>query len=416
MSAEELRTLARRAVDVQGRPLTRLEEVHARIRRARRVRQLGVVAAAVLAVVLVISATSFVVAVVGADQVQPARQPQTGPRSTGPGPTPQEPDDGAAGRQVVWAKGSTVHLGNRAIDVAGQVTGVTATDDGAVYTRGPDTCNATGGCFGDLWFTDGSELVQIGRVSGSVIRGYQVEVSSAGSIVVWREPAPERGSGNSSHPEVGEYVAYDTRQRREVARMRSDHKPYRTGWPGIEIQAVFDDYVYWTPDVQGQEWCADYVRAGAVCRRFRAVMRLDTATGAQSKVPWSAYLSDRSNRPRLFFGPTDRPDVPYNAFPYNRPGAETIAFGRQGDRLVPHDLGGGAVTARVGLHGEVVRLRLPSGYHPQDVAFTVVQWLDDDRVVVSPQAPADLLVCRLPAGRCRLAVTGIGVVLFGGRG
>ena len=114
-------------------------------------------------------------------------------------------------------------------------------------------------------------------------------------------------------------------------------------------------------------------------------------------------------------GPTDEPDAPSNPFPDNRPGAEAITFGRQGNRLVAEDLGGVAAAARLGPSGPEVRLRLPAGYDHADAFFTVA-WLDDDRVVLMADNKDDLLVCRLPHGRCRAAVKGPLYADFGGRG
>jgi hypothetical protein len=68
--------------------------------------------------------------------------------------------------------------------------------------------------------------------------------------------------------------------------------------------------------------------------------------------------------------------------------------------------------------GDSVRLRLPTRYAAARDNIWLVQWLDDDRVVLEvDQDPddvgfgdayraglVDLLVCRLPDGVCRIAV------------
>ena len=61
------------------------------------------------------------------------------------------------------------------------------------------------------------------------------------------------------------------------------------------------------------------------------------------------------------------------------------------------------------LTGRPVRLRLPAGV-PELGRLAITQWLDADRVVlVAPHSyggadGAELLVCRLSTGGCRLAV------------
>jgi hypothetical protein len=151
-----------------------------------------------------------------------------------------------------------------------------------------------------------------------------------------------------------------------------------------------------------------------MCLYHRAVMRLNVATGAQTKVPWRAYVSDRLSRPRMFFASTYTADYPYNPTPGDHPGEESVGFHRDGDRLVADYYGGsGAVTVRRAGNEELVRLRLAAGY-PEVDDFVMVGWLDDHRVVL--QAYNSLLVCRVPDGRCRTVVKGPVLADFSGRG
>ena len=66
--------------------------------------------------------------------------------------------------------------------------------------------------------------------------------------------------------------------------------------------------------------------------------------------------------------------------------------------------GSGAVTVRRAGAEERVRLRPPPGYSNDTNLLLMVGWLDDERVVLRADNKDDLLVCRLPDGRCRIAV------------
>lgn len=402
MNPEDLKGMAERASTVEGRVDVRVDEVHARIRAARRRRQYGAVSAAVVAVVLALTTGVGLLALTDTDRTPPT---EPAPRPTA---KPSEAEDNAPPvRRLTYATGKKIHWGDQVIDVGSKVWNLEATDDGVVFTRGryplEYTCGSSSGECAALWFTDGSDVVRIGRATGSVIRGFDIEFSTTGSTVVWSEPDPEDHS--RYYPERGEYVVYDTGERREVARF---------GTSDSEIEAAYDDSVYWSPEPAAKPWCLDFSKYFGACRRHGRVMRLDTATGTQLELPWATYISDRRGRPRLFFGPTDKPDSPYNPFPSNRPGAEAINFGRQGDRLVAQDGGGATVTARMASTGEEVRLRLPAGYPDVD-AFSLMTWLDEDRVVLQA-GDEGLLLCRLPDGLCRTVVKGPVLAGFAGRG
>jgi hypothetical protein len=398
VNAEDLRELAQRAMGVEGRPATRLAEVHSRIRWARRRRQAGAVAATVVAVVLALTAGSAVVKLTDADP------PPVTPPS--PSPKPKVDKNASAVRQLVWARGSTIHVGDdQTVDGGDEVVGIAATDDGAVFTtrRGSGPCNpATSGCFGALWFTDGSQPVRIGRAYGSLVRGYQVTTSAVGSTVVYLEPSNEEPDDTGiGH---GEYVVYDTAARGEVARF---------GSADSVVEAVYDDVVYWSPSQPQRPRCLDFSTSYAQCRRHDRVMRLDVATGRQSQVPWSAYDSDRRSRPMVFV--------------YRAPSGSGLSgvryvdhldFGHEGDRLVGDDMDVGVVTARLARSGAPVRLRLPAGYPDPEgrEGFRFVMWLDDSRIALAADFPDDFLSCRLPDGRCRVIASGPMDYGFGGRG
>ena len=416
MIPENLKVLAERASSIDGRPAERLDEVHERIAHARRRRQIGAVAAAVVAVVLALTAGVGLLALTRTDDTPPAT-PAPRPTST-PSVLEEEPP---SVRQLTYSTGHKIHWGDRVVDVGGKVWEIAATDTGVVFMRQgsqkQDCFRHDDGC-NELWFTDGSEIVHIGTVYGSVIRGFYFQGSSSGSTAVWFEPSPEDHPHGSGYDFTGEWVVYDTHERREVARMGTPGRDTdRNGHPHLMIEAVFEDYVYWIPDDRAGEWCREYSQPGGMCLHHRAVMRLNVATGAQTKVPWSAYVADRLSRPRMFFASTYTADYPYNPTPGDHPGEEGVAFHRDGDRLAADYYGGsGAVTVRRAGAEERVRLRPPPGYFNDTNLWLMVGWLDDARVVLRADNKDDLLVCRLPDGRCRIAVRGVQQADFGSHG
>jgi len=416
VNPENLRVLAERAASVEGRPVERLDQVHARIRRTRRRRQVGVIGAAVVAVVLALTAGLGLIALTGTDDTPPAK-PAPRPTST---PT-RLVEEAPSVRRLTYANGHKVHWGDRTIDVGSKVWEIVATDDGVVFMREGrqkrhDCFRYADGC-NELWFTDGSDVVHIGTVYGSVIRGYFFASSSSGSTAVWFEPSPEDHPHGSGYDFTGAWVVYDVHERQEVARMETPRHTDRFGQPRVLIVAVFDDFVYWIPDDRDREWCREYSKPGAMCLHHRAVMRLNVATGAQTKVSWRAYVSDRLNRPRMFFASTYTADYPYNPTPGDHPGEEGVEFHRDGDRLVADYYGGkGVVTVRLAGTEEQVRLRPPRGYTTDTNVWHTVGWLDDTRLVLRGDNKDDLLVCRLPGGRCRVAVKGVQETDFGAHG
>ena len=130
MKPEDLKVLAERASTVEGRPDTRLDEVHARIRVARRRRQYGAVSAAVVAVVLALTTGVGLLALTDTDRTPPA---EPAPRPTA---KPSVPEDNAPSvRRLTYAIGEKIHWGDQVIDVGSKVWNLEATDDGVVFIR-----------------------------------------------------------------------------------------------------------------------------------------------------------------------------------------------------------------------------------------------------------------------------------------
>ena len=366
-------------------------------RRRRRAAAVAAVTAAVVAVVggaLLVSPSSRN----AAPDVPPANH-----KNTAPDDKNRSDDDVVqtrpAGRELTHAVGSTIHWGNRTIDVGQTVQAVGVTDDGVVFVRGDKACPYKVACR-TLWFTDGAEPVRIGTVTGSWIRGFGIAFAAAGSTVVWSEPDPEDRA--PAYPRAGEYVAYDTSLRREVGRFGSERSM---------LVAVGDGSVFWVPD---ERQCVDFY---GVCLRFRgSVMRFDVATGGQASVSWDSYWAMRSSWPRTLMSP--QLEEIDGGRVVRRPHADpklndSFGFRLDGNRLVGDD-GSIDVTVRLARTGAPLRLRAPAGY-PSDGYFAISQWLDDDHVVMNAD-DGSLLVCRVPRGRCQTTVKHAGITGFGGRG
>jgi len=391
MTPENLRQLATRATLVEDSPEQLRSDVHARIASMRRRRQLGAVGAAVVAVVLALTAGAALLAVTDTDDTPPAK-PAPRPTSTPSVLIEEAPSV----RRLTYATGHKIHWGDRTIDVGSKVWEIGATDDGVVFVRD----SKRGNCVyalpcRTLWFSDGSDTFTIGRATGSIIRGFDVQFSNAGSTVVWGEPDPS--DHEPYYPRRAQYVVYDTGHRREVGRFGSEQS---------EILAVLDDYVYWIP---GRAWCLDFQRYYASCRRYKGVMRFNVSTGTQQRVSWASYRADLGSRERTFVTPfMGGGGVPE---PVLSDGIDFVAHGRH---LVHDDGDGRAITARLAATGHVVRFGIPAGYANEDY-YPMVMWLDDDRLVIRADVHG-LLTCRVSSGRCRVAVAGETETGFGGHG
>ncbi len=392
-----LRDLATRAAAVPAPHLDASAVVETAESRLRRRRLLAVVS--VTAAVIVIVGTALLVAPDNRDAAPPPAGPDQ--KNTAPDNKDRGPDTvqtGSMNRLLTYSVGTTIHWGERTIDVRQQtnrwpgagklVDYVDATDVGAVFVTGQAPVRDEGG-FGvpagaaAVWFTDGSAPVRIGTTSGSRVRGFGIAPTVAGSTLAWIDP----GTG----AQTGAVVVYDAAQMEELARLGdADAVPL----------AVYDDVVYWSPDGGS----CDRLLWGAMygCERTARVMRFDTASGRQSPVSMADYQADRRARPGLFTGPSDDRQI--------RRGVMFLSFVRHGNRLVAGGIWEAGTesefTASVTTTGQPVRLRLPpSDRNLNDLKVT--QWLDPDRVVLVANDSSDrtgLLVCRLSTGGCQMAV------------
>ena len=140
--------------------------------------------------------------------------------------------DPQGARPLVYADGSTVHVGDKTVEARDPVAFIDATDDGAVYEAALD---------GTLWFTDGTTTSMIGTsefTAAPTSHGGVVTTGDSGSLVVWGDV-----SGRQERVPV-EFVVYDTSRREEVARIPFT-EPGRCRQRGAYVD---EDQVYFNPD------------------------------------------------------------------------------------------------------------------------------------------------------------------------
>jgi hypothetical protein len=363
--SESLRELLRQGADTVERPHWDVDELLRQAHRRLVRRRVTVLAGSVAAVIL-ITAGGFALRP-DQERLAPAPAP-TGPiKTAAPLGTP---------RALTYAAGSTIHFGGRTIDTGETIDFVEATDDGAVYvTKGQDT----------VWFSDGSVTEEIGEVQ-RIHFAVPVVTANPGSLVAWVD-------GTQSEGQSGVIVVYDSHERRVVAQIRSPE-----GRPGSLV--INRDRIYWEIAARG----------GAT-----AVRRHDLSAGTTRAISFDTYHAELASNPRMLV--IGRPDYYEGDIP-DRVSQRLAFFKRVGTRLVASDsvsLGSQAnETAPTRLmDGRALRLRVPQGYGAGfDESLVVVQWLDDKHLVLFahhehnefPAHRADLLVCPVPTGTCRVVV------------
>lgn len=370
---ESLRDLLGQGADSVDPPHYDVDALAARAERRQSRRRLTAVAASGLAV-----------AVLGGTFALTADRDGATPAPPGPS---QRQEGAGVRRPLVYAEGDTVHFGDREIDAGAEVVFVEATDDGVVFATSESYRPIGRSRKATLWFSDGSERERIGVTAVSHVYDFAVATANPGSLVAWLAPQP--GSGMNLDDE-GLVVVYDSRQRRVVARV-----PATSGWQGIndfEQIAVNGDRVYW------EDW--------------NRAWRYDVSSGIHGVISWPDYHDDLAGNPRMiaFANASDqRPKPPVVA-------QRLAAFVRDGDRLVPtgsiHNGGTYVEIPTTLLDGRLIELSLPEGYAADTISFVVVQWLDNDHLVLFgyhehnelPMHTGDFLVCPVPAGTCEVVV------------
>ena len=361
--SDSLRELLRQGADTVERPQLDVDDLLRQAHRRLVRRRLTVMAASAAAVVL-IAAGGFALRA-DEERLSPAPPPPT-----------KTVDPLGTGRVLTYAAGSTIHFGGRTIDVGAAIDFVEATDDGVVYvTEGQDT----------VWFSDGSVTEQIGEVQ-RIHFTVPIVTANPGSLVAWVD-------GMENEWQSGVIVVYDSREGRVVARIRSPGgRPFSL--------AINGDRIYWEIAARG----------GA-----SAVRRHDLSGGLTQAISFETYHAELASNPRMLA--IGRPDYQDADIP-DRVSQRLAFFKRVGPRLVASDsvsLGSQAnetAPTRL-LDGRALRLRVPQGYGTGfDESLVVVQWLDDKHLVLFahhehnefPAHRADLLVCPVPTGTCRVVV------------
>jgi hypothetical protein len=304
------------------------------------------------------------------------------------GQEPVSTPDGAATRNLTYAVGSTIHYGERSIDVGEEVQFLAVTDDGVAFVREPDNAQP-----GDkpVWFTSGNTVERIGTTFGSPARGYLVEASDSGSMLVVRRdggPGPGRPSFDVIDTSTGNVI----------------HRESAGFGDTFELLGVHDDAIYWVYPRESS--CTLAGEAG--CLRFRRVTGYDVATDSVVSVSWARYDEEVRSKARMIVGPDPgSPPVP-GTFPLDP------VFDRQGTDLVARDNDGGRELAlNEARTGDPIRLQVPAGAS-EATRFELSQWLDDDRFVLFGYTEplteyaneGDMFVCALSTGDCRLQLRG----------
>lgn len=313
-----------------------------------------------------------------------------------PGSTTKVVTASVAGRPrpLTYALGQTIHLGGRSIRTGVDVLSLDVTDDGAAFTTFD----------GLLWFTDGRTLHQIGLTTAGHVSSQSIGWSPAGrpndrmvadyagSRLAWLE-YPHVGT----HSQPPELVVYDSRARRQVARISLGRT---AACPTCaHVVAVHADQVEWTEGpLQG---------LGTSAQRSSSTRlhRYDLGTRRRTTLSVGAYQSELRRRPRtLVIGDTADSGTVGDAV-----GQDFVVVGR---RLVASGRGRGTLTFDPRTGRQLVlhtSWALAAGRGGQ--RFYLFQWLDDDTVALLADSGSstgnrrgdDVLLCTLSSGQCTLA-------------
>jgi hypothetical protein len=270
-------------------------------------------------------------------------------------------------RPLTYAEGSAIQYGTRQVDVDAPPDAIEVTDYGVAFMRSD----------GSIWLSDGGAPEQIGSTEPAWIVDWEVDplVSQAtGPDLEWFEPD---GSGGV------DAVVYDTRTREEVGRVPTGVDPGCSG-ECAEIFGAHDGRLYWTDRPCREE-----------CRGFPPTH--DDESNVEP-TPTTRETDLASGDGRLLTSPEFRAVV--RAWPRvielrqasGKPMDETSDDYLVGEglglqiggwpRVEVYGPGPGELVRFVVASGEPVQFR-GHGQLPTDDDFRLVQWLDDDRVVLA---------------------------------
>ena len=221
-----------------------------------------------------------------------------------------------------------------------------------------------------------------------------MKAASAGSLLAWFTPVEPGPS----------LVVHDTREHQVVAQVRVPG--CLSGLCGVVT--VAGDRVYWS---EADDGTAEH-----------GLMVLEISRGTISATDEGALSAHLRGLPRGFVKGdsfTDGEVVTHDVSPENvyvEPNGSSLEL----RRLIRETTDGEAVDGYGGFDttGRELHLRLPDGYRPAPVDYTLFQWLDDDRFAVMAGAAhnefgwngfpgyGDILVCNIARERCTLAANG----------
>ncbi|HSK34834.1 MAG TPA: hypothetical protein VK903_15240, partial [Propionicimonas sp.] len=400
-------TLARRAHAVDP-PGVDVQAVVAQGERRLRHRRFGAVAGTVLAVALAVAVPAVIVDL--RDEPKSVEQPK-------PPEPPERVDEEATARPLVYAEGSILHVGSRAIDTgltpasSGVAAGAVASPDGPEFSGRdehiPDSrimsalyVTDEGAVFttldGRVWFSDGTSLQHIGGVAGknqdrvgavadrcgNCLSADAVQTDDAGSRVAWLEHA--RG-------DQIDLVVYDTADR--AVHTRLGLPLLRRGYGFLED--MYGDHVYWTRYTGRDE-------------DRPQLMRTVVSASVHEPATQRMLAAERQGKARTLV--VGRGAEAVIVTPQDQQGFQVTR-----SRLEPVQFDGDVTNANYfvplfhPVTGERIHLRAPAGLQKTN-ELVLFEWLDDDRFVLSTEPRwvaierRDIVVCRLSTERCEITV------------
>jgi hypothetical protein len=318
-------------------------------------------------------AAAAVVAVIGTAQLELVD------RDSAPPPTNNPPT--VETRPITYAEGTTLHYGDESITMPGRVVELDLTDDG-VAVRTADN---------RVWFTDGSAVDEI-RAIGETGGG---DDESHGGDYLWGSYVGRMVSGNSGsevawfefpRAHYPEAVVYDTE-----SGQFSDPYPIEIRYNNVEsgLYSVDSEAVYGFTDLTyGEE--------------LHPIWRIEYATGTFKPLHqpqrYEEILRSRGLAQTLLVSHEQSPQ-PADYVPFD--GVQQ--FSVRGTLVRPE--GQRPLSVLDGLTGTDFRFSAPPGY-PDTDALWLVQWLDDDTVVLHAKQPGgvDLLECHVSTSECTIAL------------
>ena len=280
-------------------------------------------------------------------------------------------------RLVSYAAGSTIHYGDKSIDVSPhEVETFVQTDDGFVFTDRQ----------GAVYFTDG-DVEEIG-FSGQPY-GRQLAADDSGSYVAWVD--------TSARP-AAEFVVYDTSSRSEVVRTSEGNIPTDEQVGEFElpmVRAVDGSYAYWHSSEGITAWDLSTDTASVIAPRANYHWLHDVAAGQLAR------MTADTQRTVVSDDPAASKPVFDGAFANLSPSA-TYVYTDVDDELKVFDVQTG-------------QERTPE--HPGYPFVGLTEWLDDDTfVAVGIKAgnresdPLDLLTCSISSEECTVTKPEVGRV------